>query len=333
MKTIAETAWHHQGDSTFYQDLVRVLSSQTRSDFVKLHVTLDLDEYMHSNHHAYEILKPMVMGKEVYESSIESIKQHGKKLMLLYNDTKAVEFGQEYNPEIAELHATCLSDFHLLNALKSNITSQTTIALGIGGSSLYEIERAMDILQHNKILLMFGFQNYPTCFEDINFQKMRKIMRLYPDFDFGYADHTGWNHEHNELITLLGAATGMRYIEKHVTTRYGEERIDSSAAISVAMWNDLIEKLKILEACDGNGMLALNKGESAYAELGPMKKAATLANAAKAGDKLSWEMISFKRTKESTDILPTEISGLCGSIFAKDLSAGAVLRKSDIKVL
>ena len=54
---------------------------------------------------------------------------------------------------------------------------------------------------------------------------MQKIKSKYPHFDFGYADHTAWNEKNNVLITMLGASQGVNYVEKHVSTSYGQEKL------------------------------------------------------------------------------------------------------------
>ena len=50
MKLIAETAWHHEGDFTFMTDLVSNISNNTHADIIKMHITLNFDEYMDQNH-------------------------------------------------------------------------------------------------------------------------------------------------------------------------------------------------------------------------------------------------------------------------------------------
>jgi N,N'-diacetyllegionaminate synthase len=76
---------------------------------------------------------------------------------------------------------------------------------------------ALNIFKSRETILMFGFQNYPTKYEDVNLSKIKKIQSLYPNKLFGYADHTAWNEPNNELITLLVASNNMSYVEKHVT--------------------------------------------------------------------------------------------------------------------
>jgi N,N'-diacetyllegionaminate synthase len=105
-----------------------------------------------------------------------------KDLMLLFNDKKSIDFGMKFNPKLIEIHSVCLNDIHLLEKLRANISKDQKVVLGIGGTDLYEIENAIETLKHDNIILMFGFQNYPTKYKDINLNKIRKIKQLYPDF-------------------------------------------------------------------------------------------------------------------------------------------------------
>ena len=172
---------------------------------------------------------------------------------------------------------------------------------------------------------MFGFQNYPTVYEDINLNKIRRIMRLFSNFEYGYADHTAWNNEHNELITLLGASSNMMYVEKHVTTNYGENRIDWPAAISIKMFNDLHEKIKILNKLNGNGSLSMNSGELSYSIFGPMKKAAIFNADISEGSILTLDIIRFTRTKEVSDMSQLDVINSIGKKISKNLKKGSVL--------
>jgi len=328
MKLIAETAWHHEGDSNFLINLINELNEKCEADYIKLHITLDIDEYMDHSHPSYSILKKMLIEKKKWEEAINLINIKSKPLLLL-NDIKAVEFGMSFDPEIVEIHSVCLNDIHLLDSLRNNINKDTVVMFGIGGSSLYEIEKAIDRVGTERVILMHGFQNYPTKFEDINFNKIRKIMRLYPNFKHGYADHTGWNEPDNLLITLMGASLGMNYIEKHVTTAYGQNRIDSSAAINIEMFNELHKKLQLLSACNGNGLLEMNVGERKYSTFGQMKKAAKLKSDVIEGEILREEHLRFIRTGESSDLSQLEILNRIGSKFSKDICKSSVLQAND----
>lgn len=325
MKLIAETAWHHEGDYTFMENLVTEIATKTNADIVKMHITLNLEEYMHVDHENYKLQKPMLFDEMQWKKFVQIVRDNNKEIMLLLNDTQAIEFGLSLNPEFVEIHSVCLNDLFMLEKLKKNIQKETKIVLGVGGTSIDEIENALNYLNHSNIILMFGFQNYPTVYEDVNLNKIRRLMNLFDNFECGYADHTAGNNDHNELITLLGAASGMKYVEKHVTTHFGENRIDWSAAISIKMFNDLHSKIKILDKLNGDGSLSMNSGEKAYSIFGPMKKAAVFNVDVLEGNILKLDMIKFLRTKEISDMSQLDVIKSIGKKIIKDVKKGTIL--------
>jgi len=273
-KLIAETAWHHEGDFSFMKNLVTKICKDSAAEIVKMHITLDLDEYMTRDHEAYETLKSWMLTAEQWKVLVEIVRNSNKELMLLLNDTKAIEFAARFSPEFVELHSVCLNVPRLQKVILEKIDQTTKIVIGVGGCTLQEVDAAVNVFNDRSTILMFGFQNYPTKYEDINLGKIRKIQALYANKQFGYADHTAWNETNNEMITLLIAANGMEYVEKHVTTEYGKERCDYSAAISIEMFNDLSKNLAVLAQVKGNSSIELNSGEASYSQYGPMKMAA-----------------------------------------------------------
>ena len=119
----------------------------------------------------------------------------------------------------------------------------------------------------------------------------------------------------------------MDYIEKHVTTKYGVDRIDWTAAISIDMMNSLIEKLKILELINGNGQIELNEGEKVYSIFGPMKKAALMNRDIKSGEVFDLSMVDFKRTSQISDLSQIEVIQSVGKIIKNNLNINDVLLK------
>jgi len=331
IKLIAETAWHHDGDFPFMDKLVNEILNKSKLDVLKMHVTLDFDEYMDHTHPLYDSLKTKLFSEKQWSILFSYVMNNNKELMLLYNDAKAIEFGGTFNPEYVEIHSACLNDSYLLDALKNNISATTSVVLGIGGSTLYEIENAIEKVQNENIILMFGFQNFPTRYEDVNFRKMQRIMRLFPEFNYGYADHTSCDEPNNILITTMGAALGVDYVEKHVTNVYGEERLDWNSAVSIEMFNDIAEKLYVLNNCRGDGLIKLNQGEEEYSIYGPMKKTAVLSQDVKKGKVLTMDKIQFKRTKETSDLSQLDVIKRFGSQFFSDLNTGTVLHSKHFK--
>lgn len=331
IQLIAETAWHHDGDFKFFKDLVTTIAKKTNADFIKFHVTIDVDEYIYKDHPGYDWVNNCVFSETQWEEIINIAASHHKKPMLLFNDCKAIDFGMNFAPELVEIHSVCLNDVKLLNHLRAVINDETKVVLGVGGTDLYEVENAIKVIGTENIVLMHGFQNYPTKYKDINFSKVRRIMNMFPQFEHGYADHTAWDHEHNILISLLGASLGMDYIEKHTSTTTGKGRTDWQAAISIETFNNLTEMLSIVEEANGDGLLKMNLGEKSYSTFGVMKKAAILNKDVKMGDILKIANFDFKRTAQSSDLSQMDIVDSIGKVFTQDLSKGHCLNNHDLK--
>lgn len=329
IESIAETAWHHEGDFNFMCKLVEEICTKTKANYVKLHITLDLDEYMSKDHTNYKMQAPWLFNEDQWSDIISIVRANNKKLMLLLNDTKAIKFASKHFPEMVELHSVCLNVPRLQNAVLKYIDENTKVIIGVGGSSLEEVDQAVSFFSSRKIVLMFGFQNYPTKYKNINLKKIRKIQSMYPKLKFGYADHTSWDEPNNGLITLLGAANKMDFVEKHVTTQYGVDRCDYSAAVSIEMFNSLTENLKILNQISGSGKLALNSGELSYSELGPMKMAPCAIRSIPKGDILQSHDFDFIRTSQIGDITQIDAKAFIGKTLKRDISYGQVLKISD----
>jgi len=325
MKLIAETAWHHEGDFPFMTNLVTEICDKSEAAIVKMHITLDFDEYMSRDHDSYELLKSWLFTAEQWEKLIHIVRKSGKELMLLLNDTSAIDFASQFSPELVELHSVCLNVPKLNNAILEKISQNSKVVIGVGGCTLQEVDVAVETFRDRSTILMFGFQNYPTIYENINLNKIRKIQSLYADKEFGYADHTAWNESNHELITLLVAANGMDYIEKHVTIDYGRERCDYSAAISIEMMNNLADRIRILEKLQGDGFIGLNQGEKDYSQYGPMKMAAIANENISKNSDFKPENLSFCRTGQKTMMSQIAILKMKGKPVSKDVNKGQVI--------
>ena len=325
IKLIAETAWHHEGDFLFMKKLVTRICETSSADIVKLHITLDLDEYMSKDHDSYETLKSWMLSAKQWEELIGIVRDNSKELMLLLNDTKAIDFASKFNPEMVEMHSVCLNVPRLQKAIHENIDKNAKVVFGIGGCTIEEVKKAVQFFRDRELVLMFGFQNYPTKYEDVNLAKIRKIQTLYFGKKFGYADHTAWDESNNELITLLVSANGMDFIEKHVTTEYGMKRCDYSAAISIEQLNILYEKIKLIDKLYGNGSMQLNKAEQDYSTYGPMKMAALAKHDLNKGAKLTINDVHFCRTSQFTGMSQIDLLKVIGNKLVEDIKINQVI--------
>ncbi|MCX6661860.1 MAG: N-acetylneuraminate synthase family protein [Euryarchaeota archaeon] len=207
------------------------------------------------------------------------------------------------------------------------------IILGIGGSSLNDISYAVDFLRHHgkkDVLLMYGFQSYPTNYEDINLAKMHAIQDLF-HLPVGYADHTGYDDPNNAVISVAAALMGFPILEKHYTPDPGKERIDYHAAVGKKQMSCIRELMKIAVQVHGSGQITLSEPEKAYGNIGPMKKAIVARRDLKKGEKLTLDNLWFKRTAEESTIQQKQFLQLIGSKAKVDIKKDDVIDFSKIE--
>ena len=331
IKLIAETAWHHEGAFDYMEELLDSICASDSVDVVKMHITLDFDEYMSKDHRLYETLRKWLFTEDQWSLLIERVRLSGKQVMLLLNDTHAITFASEFSPDYVELHSTCMNVPTLQNALLENFSVPVPIVIGVGGSSIAEVDAVVRKFSGRDIILMFGFQNYPTKYEDVSLGKIRKIQSIYPQIRFGYADHTAWNETNNELITLLVAANNMEFVEKHVTKHPGVPRCDHSSAVSIDLLQSLRQKLSLVEEITGNYSLDLNEAERQYSNYGPMKMAALALRDIAKGEPLNLKDFRFCRTSQETLLSQTDLQVNTGKHLVKKIKKGFVLNISHLK--
>lgn len=309
---IGETAYNHEGDIDYLYRMINDVSD-LGLDAIKFHLLLDPESYIQRKHpllkEIHKWLFPVEKWKELLDHSIKK----GLEIVALCDDVASASFINTHYPELfaIEVHSSGLNDYHLLNEVAK---FKGTVILGIGGSSLDEIQCSVEHLAgKNKtdILLMYGFQSYPTDYKDINLAKMIKIRDLF-SLPVGYADHTGYDDPNNEIISVMPAVMGFDILEKHYTPDFGVQRIDFHAAVGRDQMRTIRRLMDLALLVRGTGDIAMSLPELNYGNTGPTKKAIVARKRIGKGEKLSVDNLCFKRTEEQSSIRQNAFFGLIG---------------------
>lgn len=328
---IGETAFHHEGDIDFLRGLISE-GAKLGLDAMKFHLLFDLDDYMIANHDAIDLLRPWCLSSEALQEILPSVLEQGMDLVLLCNDVASLNWVNQCGLNVAaiELHATGINDYFLL---AEAVKFEQTVILGTGGSTIDEVQYAVDYLKsHGKhdLFLMHGFQNYPTQFEDINLSKMKVLNRLF-DLPVGYADHTDPEDLDNVSISTMGIAAGFNVLEKHFTHRYGDKRIDSQAAVSLEQLKVIRRLANKLWTAHGNNDLLMSDAEKKYGDTGPMKKAIVARHNLGQGQIISLEDVAFKRTNVSSSLRQQELWRVVGLRTNRAIAKDAIIDFSNVE--
>jgi sialic acid synthase SpsE len=327
---IGETAYNHEGDIDYLFRMIDDIA-ELQLNAIKFHLLLNLESYMQKNHPLIATLKKWIFNESQWEESIDYSIEKGLEVIALCDDVESCEYlintGKKVNS--LELHPVSINDHFLLDSI-SNFDGR--IILGVGGASLEEIRYAIDFLKNrnrNNILLMSGFQSYPTNYQEINLSKMIKIKDLF-DLPVGYADHTAYDDPDNTLISVLGAAMGFEILEKHYTLDVGKERIDYHAAIGKKQMKEIIRLMKLVLDVYGVGSIKMSEAELNYGNIGPMKKAIVAKTEISKGTQLSLDNLWFKRTQEESYIEQNQFLKLLGLETTVNINSDEIIDYSKI---
>ena len=330
---VGETAYNHEGDIKYLFKMIDEIA-EIKLNAVKFHLLLNPESYMQKKHPLMEETKKWIFNEKQWEDIIDYSNKKELDIVVLCDDVESLEYINKNNKDVfaVELHATGLNDWFLLEkAAKFN----GAVILGIGGSTIDEIAYAVNFLKSkgkgkNEIILMYGFQSYPTNYADINLSKMLKIKELF-NLPVGYADHTAFDDPNNEIISVMAAMMGINILEKHYTPDYGKERIDYHAAVGKEQMLRIKELMKLALMVHGDGELKMSKAELEYGNVGPMKKAIVAKRFIKKGEKLSFDNLGFKRTEEGSPMKQNQFLQLIGLEATKDIKEDEIIDFTNVK--
>ena len=217
---IAEAAQGFEGDLNIAKELINV-AKKSNADSIKFQMVF-ADELATQDYKLYNFFKKLEMSTADWVKCSKLCKKINLKLIFDIFGEKSLKICEHLKVYAIKIHPTDLNNLQLLSKVyESKITK---VILGISGSSLKTIYSALKILSNKNIVIMLGYQAYPTPNDDINNFKINFLKKKFKKINlkYGYADHSTGNM--GDLPSLAAASLGAEYIEKHVTIKYFKNR-------------------------------------------------------------------------------------------------------------
>ena len=161
--------------------------------------------------------------------------------------------------------ASCdLPDYRLLRQLAS---FGKPIILSTGGSTLDEIDKAIDVIYQEvnfKVILLACMLSYPTPDADANLRKIVALRERYPWMIVGLSDHT--EPDENMIIPSVAVSLGARVIEKHYTLDRKMTGSGHFFSVNPGDLTKMISNIRLTETVMGNHGLKVEEVERAACE-------------------------------------------------------------------
>ena len=174
-------------------------------------------------------------------------------------DVPSVDFLEDLNVVAHKVASASLTDTALLEALRA---TGKPIILSTGMSTLEQIDRAVEVLGRENLILLHATSTYPMEPDEANLRVIPALQQRYAGVPVGYS-----GHERGLQISLAAVALGAVAVERHITldrTMWGS---DHSASLEPAGLEHLVRDIRVIEDALGDGAKRVFPGE-----LAPMAK-------------------------------------------------------------
>jgi N,N'-diacetyllegionaminate synthase len=158
IEIIAELAQGFEGKSEQAFLLMKAAANAGATD-VKYQLIF-ADELATPDYKYYELFKSLEMPDEVWEELSGYAKELQINLQLDIFGVRGLRLAESLNVSAIKLHGTDIANAGLLNEVTKSSVGK--ILLGAGGAHFKELQQAIDILGDKDIVVLLGFQGYPT---------------------------------------------------------------------------------------------------------------------------------------------------------------------------
>ena len=195
------------------------------------------------------------------------------------------------------------------------------VLLSAGMATLGEIERALGLIGHEKVVLFHCIATYPPVFEEANLLAIRTLQHAF-GLPVGFSDHYP-GHE----IDLAAVALGACCIEKHVTLSRSDGAPDSFFSLEMEELKAMVSAVRQIEMAFGDG-----KKRCMPCEEGGLTGGRRSLYAAKdlhAGDIIKRDDIAVVRPNLG-ELKPRHLSSVIGKRVKASIACGAPLKWSHL---
>ena len=161
-------------------------------------------------------------------------------------DEEAVNFMSEFDVPFFKAPSACLTDIELLKKMKS---TGRPLMISTGMSTEEEINRAVEELGSNNLLIAHATSTYPCKIEELNLKYITILKELYPNVPIGYS-----GHEVGLAPTIAAVVLGATFVERHITLDRAMWGTDQAASVEIGGFIRLVNYIRDIELSFGDGI-------------------------------------------------------------------------------
>lgn len=291
------------------------------------------DELATPDYKHYDLFRGLEMGDEVWCGLAAEAKTLGIALHVDIFGTRSLALAQNSGCAAVKLHPTDIANVGLLHEVAASTVPR--VLLGAGGAFAGELRQALKILASKEVVVLLGFQGYPTPNEANHITRVRAIAGLFAAtgerVHVGFADHAPSDDPLSHALAAAAIGAGATVIEKHLTLGQVMKLEDHEAALNP---DQFAEFVRIVRACAealgpaGEGDdFAMTESERGYRKA--IRRHVVAARALRKGERIEPADLALRRT--SAEAALTDLAGAYRRKAGRDIAPGEALSPTDLE--
>ncbi len=330
IEIIAELAQGFEGKSE--QALLLMRAAANAGATAVKYQLIFADELATPDYKYYELFKSLEMPDAVWQELADYAKKLEINLQLDVFGNRSLRLAERLNVSAIKLHGTDISNVGLLNDVAKS--SVTKILLGAGGAHFSELKKAIDILDKKNIVILLGFQGYPTPSDTNQISRVSLLKKYFSkthqNISIGFADHALPESTLRYALATMAVGAGAKVIEKHLTLGRIMKLEDHESALNPDEFLEFSNTINACASAFGESTLVedfgMSESEKGYREM--IRRHVVTAVRLNAGDPIKPFQLVLKRTSAENPI--AELSSVYNKTLRSEVDVNRPILLKDL---
>lgn len=247
----------------------------------------------------------------------------GLALLVEAFDPPSLELAREEGADAYKVHTTDMENPELIRAVGA---AGRPVLFATGGVPEDAVREAIDLAGAAPVMLLHGFQTFPTPVEEMRFRDLAVLKDRYR-VPVGFLDHTDGASAFALVAPALAAAHGADLVEKHFTLDRSQKGYDYQSSLNPEEFHRMVELLRQAERSRGDGEPTVSEAARRYHRM--MARSIVAGGLIPRGEVLTAEKLAFKRTDVRFDpgFPPRAADRVIGRRAARPIQADETIRE------
>jgi N,N'-diacetyllegionaminate synthase len=254
---------------------------------------------------------------------LKAARASGLTLLVEAFDRASLELAAEEGADGFKVHSTDMENPEFIRTVAE---TGKPVLFATGGVPEEAVREALEIVGSAPVILLHGFQTFPTPVEEIRFRDLATWKERYR-VPVGFLDHTDGGSAFALVAPALAAAWGANLVEKHFTLDRSEKGYDYQSSLSPEDFYRMVELLRQAERAAGDVQASESEGARRYHRT--MARSIVAGALIKRGDVFTREMLAYKRTdvRFEPGFPPREADRVIGRRATRPIQADETIRE------